>query len=104
MPSAAIDLDGPYVRAATTVPRARPTFTIARTSWDLYAPPADLPEQLRPYQTGRVEADAPPRSGQWAAGAVLWNRATPPAPLGWLCVAAGTPGTWANVTTPLAVG
>ena len=109
--SPAIDLDGPYVRAAghNGVPRSKPAFLIEATNWDLVPPQGDLPEQLRPYQAGRVEADAPPRTGMWKGGATVWNRAVTEGgtadgarPLGWVCVAPGTPGTWRNITAPMA--
>jgi len=38
---------------------------------------------------------APPGEGTWERGDVIWN--TEPiagGPPGWVCVAAGTPGTW----------
>ena len=44
----------------------------------------------------RLIATVVPASGTWEAGAVIWND-TPTAggPVGWACVTAGTPGTWA---------
>ena len=39
--------------------------------------------------------DAPPASGLWARGDVVWNSAPwTGAPLGWVCTSAGTPGVW----------
>lgn len=38
---------------------------------------------------------APPSSGLWARGDVVWNAEPwPGAPLGWVCTSAGTPGVW----------
>ena len=45
----------------------------------------------------RVEASmsAPPVAGTWAVGAKVWNSAPATGqPLGWVCTAPGTPGTW----------
>lgn len=37
----------------------------------------------------------PPLDGAWTTGSLTWNAAPRPgAPLGWICVGAGTPGTW----------
>jgi len=44
----------------------------------------------------RAEATAPPTSGYYLAGDILYN-INPPAEggyIGWVCTAAGTPGTW----------
>ena len=84
---------------ANTLPK--PIIDVSRNNFRLGPRQSDLPEQLRPYQVGRVEGDAPPEKGIWPAGAIVWNRggATPP---GWLCAEGGTPGTWANLS--LAVG
>ena len=43
----------------------------------------------------RREGTAPPTAGDWIVGDIFWN--TNPSsglPIGWVCVAAGTPGTW----------
>jgi hypothetical protein len=71
-----------------------------------------LPQQLWPYQINDVLATAPPTAGQWTQGRFIKNaRLTglwttgyqaPPAPAanepyGWVCVEAGTPGTWIPV-------
>jgi hypothetical protein len=38
---------------------------------------------------------AAPTSGTWQSGDVVWNaNATAGGNAGWICVAAGTPGTW----------
>lgn len=40
-------------------------------------------------------ASAPPTTGSWPRGAIVWNTApSASGPPGWMCVAAGTPGTW----------
>jgi hypothetical protein len=40
-------------------------------------------------------ASAPPRQGAWPLGAIIFNSAPGQgAPVGWVCTAAGTPGTW----------
>ena len=40
---------------------------------------------------------APPRQGEWRRGAMLYNaEPVPGAPLGWICTADGTPGTWSS--------
>ena len=73
----------------------------------------DLPEPMRPYQAGRIAADAVPTSGHWRRGQLVWNRNleghwTPkgyvksdkPAeaePIGWYCVESGKPGKWRGV-------
>ena len=56
-----------------------------------------------PYATNKpstrnLYATAIPTIGTWKRGDVLWNE-TPAAgsPLGWVCVADGTPGTWASM-------
>lgn len=59
----------------------------------------DLPQQLQPYQEGRIEGVAPPTAGVWRAGSVIWNRrswdnVTEEAPAGWVCVRPGRPGVW----------
>lgn len=46
---------------------------------------------------GRLSASSAPSTGSWARGDVVWNNA--PAGggstyVGWVCVTAGTPGTW----------
>lgn len=39
--------------------------------------------------------NAPPTSGRWNAGDVIWNNApAADAPVGWICTAGGAPGTW----------
>ena len=106
-----IDLDGPYMTALPGNSLTAPIFDIGANNWQLLPPQADLPEQLRPYQLGRVEAAAAPKHGLWRAGAVVWHRlptgaslAGPAAPpLGYLCVEAGQPGVWHNFSTPLRV-
>jgi hypothetical protein len=104
-----IDLDGPYM---TTMPpitstRTRPLFDISQNNWQLLPAQSDLPEQLRPYQVGKITALSQPRHGVWAVGAVVWNRLPAgavldgglvPPPLGWLCVQGGEPGRWQNVS------
>ena len=68
-------MDGPYVTAPTVVSRSTPVFDIGTNNWGLTAGQTDLPEQLRPYQVGRVEAERAPTTGVWAAGALVWNMA-----------------------------
>ena len=84
----------------------------------------DLPQQLQPYQEGRVEGVAKPTAGAWRAGSVVWNRGawegarshcfasfsffattrlffagvTAEQPAGWVCVEPGQPGVWANLS------
>ena len=66
-------------------------------------PPTELVYQHPTYGTVRValltkihtEGTAAPATGTWARGAVVWN--TEPSATGWtgwICVTAGTPGTW----------
>ena len=92
----AIDMDGPYVTAPTVVGRSTPVFDIKTTNWGLLPEQTDLPEQLRPYQVGRVESEHAPTTGVWAAGAVVWNRAINSSTdaAGWICTTGGTPGEW----------
>jgi hypothetical protein len=41
---------------------------------------------------------AAPTTGAWARGDIVWNRdAASGGPLGWICTAAGTPGTWVEI-------
>lgn len=49
-----------------------------------------------PYTTPeKVQAAAPPTTGLWQQGAIVWNsNPTAGAYIGWVCVATGTPGTW----------
>lgn len=43
----------------------------------------------------RVSAAAAPTTGTWARGDIVYNNAPSAAgTIGWVCVAAGTPGTW----------
>jgi hypothetical protein len=106
----AIDLDGPYMPSPGRV-ISTPVFDIATNNWGPRPPQADLPEQLRPYQRGPVEASRPPRSGVWRAGQIVHNRLPRMAvlgeagspPLGWLCVQSGQPGVWANISSPLLI-
>ena len=61
---------------------ARPTFEISQTNWNLpndahtgLAAAFDLPPQLQPYQTGRIEMEhGPPTVGMWRGGDIVWNR------------------------------
>jgi len=110
-----LDLNGPYMSYATERGiRARPVFKI-ETTWNtpnvhlstepdgLTAAVYDLPQQLQPYQEGRIEGLAPPTVGVWRAGSVVYNRGawenvTRGQPVGWVCVDAGTPGVWANLS------
>lgn len=44
---------------------------------------------------GRVYMSAPPTSGYWAVGEIVWNSApTAGGYVGWICITAGSPGTW----------
>ena len=98
--NASINLDGPYLNNSLQKPR----FDISNNNWRLRPTQADLPEQLRPFLVGRVEAERAPASGLWRSGAVVWNRGIAggtglaPQPPGWYCVEGGTPGRWANVS------
>ena len=111
-----LDLDGPYMSYADERGiRARPVFKI-ETTWNtptthistepgdaLPAAVYDLPQQLQPYQAGRIEAVAPPTVGMWRAGSIVYNRlawsnVTRRQPVGWVCVGAGRPGVWANLS------
>jgi hypothetical protein len=63
----------------------------------------DLPQQLQPYQEGRLEGVSPPSRGVWRAGSVVWNRlawenVTAEQPAGWVCVQPGRPGVWSNLS------
>ena len=55
---------------------------------------------IRPHMSLRgpgqteVWGDAPPDSGSWKVGDLCWNESTTGGPLGWICIAAGSPGTW----------
>jgi hypothetical protein len=107
---AAIDLDGPYMRAADTVPGSRPSFAInlndARPFSSL--PPTlrsakvGLPEQLRAFMSGgsRIGGTAPPTAGSWRRGTVVMSDLET-GPIGWLCTRSGQPGEWANLSVPL---
>lgn len=49
------------------------------------------------YRGAFVVGAAPPVSGDWSQGDVCWNSAPSAGlPAGWICVTAGTPGTWAT--------
>jgi hypothetical protein len=76
-----------------------------------------LPEQMRPYQTNRIVADAVPATGHWQRGQMVFNRNaegrwTPQGfvktdvpgdrtPLGWYCIESGKPGVWREVRATL---
>jgi hypothetical protein len=74
----AIDLDGPYLAMASNdALRARPTFEISGTNWNRptklqgnfeagTSACFDLPQQLQPFQVGRVEGVEPPCVGYGA--------------------------------------
>lgn len=52
--------------------------------------------RLEPSSTGSdIVAEGPPTTGAWKRGDRVWD-ATPTAGgvVGWVCVTAGTPGTW----------
>ena len=113
-----LDLDGPYLDwAYKRGIRARPVFKI-ETMWNppsvklatepMDTEPAsvfDLPQQLQPFQEGRIEGVEPPSAGVWRAGSVVYNRrawdanvSSSSQPLGWVCVAPGRPGVWENLS------
>jgi len=49
-------------------------------------------------QMARTSGPAAPTTGTWGLGDLRWNDAPSSGePLGWLCIAAGTPGTWVPV-------
>ena len=63
----------------------------------------DLPQQLQPFQTGRVEGVAAPTAGTWRVGGIVYNRRAWSGidthdPAACDCVLRGTPGTWHNVS------
>jgi hypothetical protein len=92
---------------------------------DIFPWGQDLPEEMRPFQSGEIWGYAQPMRGQWRRGQFVRNRniaawyewvpnATPPdygawtsytnpyadarqAPYGWLCTGDGKPGTWAPI-------
>jgi len=44
---------------------------------------------------GRRYGPAIPSTGKWSFGEILWNsNPTPGSPVGWMCTASGTPGSW----------
>ena len=111
----AIDLDGPYLSLASRKgTRARPTFEISGTNWNTPVEATgdyekgtsavfDLPQQLQPFQVGRVERVAAPTTGTWRAGSVVHNRkawagVSAEEPVGWVCEMPGTPGVWQNMS------
>lgn len=48
-------------------------------------------------QRDQMYSPAPPASGPWAVGEVVWNSSpTIGSPLGWVCTASGIPGTWTS--------
>ena len=67
----AIDLDG--LINSIAFESGRPRFELSGNNWG--ARQKDLPEQLRPFLTGRIEADAAPVSGVWRGGDVVHRRA-----------------------------
>jgi hypothetical protein len=50
-----------------------------------------------------VFGTAPPASGTWAKGDITWNNDPIDAtsPIGWICLVAGTPGTWLEFGAPI---
>jgi hypothetical protein len=63
---------------------------------------ADLPEKLRGWIVGRVYGDGPPKAGHWRQNQFITARpvgagSKQPAVMGWLCVAAGSPGSWSEI-------
>jgi len=60
-----------------------------------------LPEQLWPYQTGEIVAQAPPTKGYWWSGQFVRNLPVKilsiEEPYGWLCIESGRPGKWQPV-------
>lgn len=52
-------------------------------------------EQGNSWNGRRLQGTAPPVSGTFAVGDIVWNSAQSyGAALGWVCIVAGTPGTW----------
>ena len=50
-------------------------------------------------QRSEVYANAIPTSGTWEVGDIVWyNNPDWGLPIGWVCVAAGTPGTWRQIS------
>lgn len=46
------------------------------------------------FQPGRLVAGAAPTAGTWRRGDLVWVQSPAGTTLGWVCTAAGTPGTW----------
>jgi hypothetical protein len=59
-----------------------------RTNWSA------LPPSMLPLQTTAPKLPHPPTVGFWRAGQQVWSTEPGPAALGWVCVAAGWPGSW----------
>ena len=47
------------------------------------------------FRTIQTTGSAAPTTGAWAQGDIVWNTgAAASGKIGWVCVTAGTPGTW----------
>lgn len=56
---------------------------------------ANINTENNSWNAGRHERTTVPASGTWAVGDLVWNSApTAGGFIGWVCTAAGTPGTW----------
>ncbi len=52
-------------------------------------------EEGNSWNGRRLQGTAPPVSGTFSLGDIVWNSATSyNSPLGWICTTAGSPGTW----------
>lgn len=103
-----------YVNYGPTQPLDNNVFWICDNNGGSCSANPPVPSQWKRFgeksSKVRAEATAVPTGGTWSTGDFLWN--TNPSPggaLGWICTAAGSPGTWSPVyqfdpASPPAIG
>lgn len=100
-----LDLDTYFDDALKRDPQTL-KFSIGPEQVEVLFRNAQLPEQMRPFQTNQVWGNAPPTTGNWQRGTLIRKRepkgsvaaTTAGGELfGWYCVGSGTPGSWQPV-------
>ena len=100
-----LDLDTYFDDALNLDPQTL-KFSIGREQVEVLFRNAQLPEQMRPFQTNQVWGNAPPTTGNWQRGTLIRKREPKDSVaattaggelFGWYCVGSGTPGSWQPV-------
>ena len=77
------------------------SYSLDKTNIDHYytADGLELPEQMKPFSPDPIDGTAVPTTGWWRVGQFIRNRNCNggTTPFGWICTAAGKPGTWKQV-------